>query len=490
MQWRKDLAATSRRPPLADSIYYIMNNNIILNKENLAHLVKGTQSFPYFLKNVVYFQGPGGPLSPDKWEEPQLKIAQSLQDNPETIVLKSRQCGMSWILAAYTLWKAAFRPHSRVIILSTTETAAKKLKQRINFIYDNMPTYMKSTIGANNVESMEFKDIASYISCVSSAPTSSRGETVSLVILDEFAFMEKADLIWSAVRFTATHGGQIIISSTPNGVGNEFHRIWADANNGLNSFVPLKLHYSELSFYTEEMIAKLKQGSNSDAWNQEMECSFLLSGRPVFSIIDVEEICKHPLKIPVEGEVFAGGIDPSDGAIDFTGIMVLSQQWREVYSEVHRKPLVEGIEYAKRLLEKYPGIWIIEKNNHGSAYIAELQKHFQFNPRVSIIPFTTSNKTKGGLFNRLTIAVEKQELMLNSKIVKNEMMTMQYVNSQDSNATHIKAFTGYHDDMVMALALALRATGYIGHQEPISGYDYGIRQLAPADPWAKRSLYG
>ncbi len=458
---------------------------IYLDKEVLTHIAKCTSSFPYFLKHAVYFQGPEGPMSPDKWEPRQLEVAQLLQENQETISEKSRQCGESWILGAFALWTARFTPYSRVIILSTTEVASKKLKQRINFMYDNMPPYLAAAIGANNVSQMVFPQMNSEISCLSSAPSSSRGETVALVILDEFAHMDKADLVWNAVRFTAAHGGKLVISSTHNGVGVEFYRLLTDAQNGLNSIKPVRLHYSELSFWTPEKIKRMRESMTQDQWDQEMECSALLSGRPVFNKKDIEEVCQYDLKIPTIGETFAGGIDPADGGGDFTAICVLSAQWREVYSEVNRKPLVAGIEYVKQVIEKYPGMWIIEKNNHGHAYLKDLRQYFQYNPKVSILEFTTSSKSKPQLFNKLAAAVEKHEIMLNSKIIKNEMMTLQYTCNDVNAHTHIQPFPGHHDDAVMSTALALRATAYLPYQPIYSeGAELGVVQIGSVDPWA------
>ena len=41
-----------------------------------------------------------------------------------------------------------------------------------------------------------------------------------------------------------TTGGQCIALSTPNGVGNWFHRTWVDAEEGRGMFNPIKLHWT------------------------------------------------------------------------------------------------------------------------------------------------------------------------------------------------------------------------------------------------------
>ena len=42
---------------------------------------------------------------------------------------------------------------------------------------------------------------------------------------------------------TLTTGGSCIELSTPNGVGNWFHKTWVDAEEGRGMFNPIKLHW-------------------------------------------------------------------------------------------------------------------------------------------------------------------------------------------------------------------------------------------------------
>ena len=65
---------------------------------------------------------------------------------------------------------------------------------------------------------------------IASATTTSsiRGLSVNLLYLDEFAFVENAEPFYTGTYPVITSGknSKVIITSTANGVGNMFHRIW------------------------------------------------------------------------------------------------------------------------------------------------------------------------------------------------------------------------------------------------------------------------
>ena len=59
-------------------------------------------------------------------------------------------------------------------------------------------------------------------------------EAPLLIILKRFGYQQS----------TLSTGGNSIILSTPNGVGNFFHRTWVGSEEETNGFNPIKLHWS------------------------------------------------------------------------------------------------------------------------------------------------------------------------------------------------------------------------------------------------------
>jgi hypothetical protein len=192
------------------------------------------------------------------------------------IILKGRQLGLSTLVAAYALWKMIFNNDFKVLVIATTQDVAKELVAKVQYMYDNLPVWMKSTVKENTFNKLEltFKN-GSSIKAVSSSEKSARSPSISLLIIDE-----------AASQATLATGGDCIILSTPNGVGNKFHQMWVDAmegNQGLDSepFNPIKIpwnvHPERDQKWADEQLAKL--GKRNFA--QEHDCDFISSGHTV-----------------------------------------------------------------------------------------------------------------------------------------------------------------------------------------------------------------
>ena len=91
---------------------------------------------------------------------------------------------------------------------------------------------MKQPCVEDNKLSLRYKN-GSQVKAVSSSEDSGRSEALSLLVIDEAAFIDKIDTIWAQAQQTLSTGGQCIALSTPNGVGNWFHRTWVDEEERL-----------------------------------------------------------------------------------------------------------------------------------------------------------------------------------------------------------------------------------------------------------------
>ena len=74
------------------------------------------------------------------------------------------------------------------------------------------------------------------LKAVSAASDAGRSEAISLLIIDEAAFIEenRIEEIWGSSQQTLSTGGKAIVLSTPNGTGNFFHKMWTKAEEGTN----------------------------------------------------------------------------------------------------------------------------------------------------------------------------------------------------------------------------------------------------------------
>jgi phage FluMu gp28-like protein len=166
-----------------------------------------------------------------------------LRDNRYSVILKSRQLGISTLSAGFALWSMLFKEDFNVLVIATTQEVAKNLVTKVRVMHENLPSWLKGTIEADNKLSLKFKN-GSQIKAVSSATTGARSEALSLLIIDEAAFIRNIEEIWIASQATLSTGGGAIVLSTPNGVGNWFHQTWADAEAAINGFHTIKLHWT------------------------------------------------------------------------------------------------------------------------------------------------------------------------------------------------------------------------------------------------------
>jgi len=137
------------------------------------------------------------------------------------VIGKSRQMGISTLLAAYALLNMIFKKNYKILVIATTQDVAANLVRKVRIMYDNLPSFLKAKrLISDNKLSMELPN-GSSIKAVSSSASSGRSEALSLLIIDEAAFVDRFEEIWTL--------------STPNGTGNLFHRMFMDAESGITS---------------------------------------------------------------------------------------------------------------------------------------------------------------------------------------------------------------------------------------------------------------
>lgn len=161
------------------------------------------------------------------------------------IILKARQLGISWLCCAYALWLCMFQRGRRVLLFSRGQREADELLRRVTAMYSRLPEWMRDHSPYErdpNTTSAEWRN-GSTVESLPATQNAGRSLTASLVIADEFAFMQWADKLYTALKPTIDGGGQLIIVSTANGARGLFHALWAKAHRRLNAFLPIFLNW-------------------------------------------------------------------------------------------------------------------------------------------------------------------------------------------------------------------------------------------------------
>ena len=167
----------------------------------------------------------------------QEKVLHLWRDNPYDIILKSRQLGISTLVAGYSLWLMLFHKDKNVLCIATKQETAKNMVTKVKFMFENLPSWLKIPAEENNKLTLRLSN-GSQVKAVSAAGDAGRSEAVSLLIIDEAAFIEGIAEIWASAQQTLATGGGAIVLSTPFGTGNWFHQTWVKAEAGENQFLP------------------------------------------------------------------------------------------------------------------------------------------------------------------------------------------------------------------------------------------------------------
>lgn len=151
-------------------------------------------------------------------------------NNRFNIVLACRQSGKSISCCAYLLWYALFHSEKTVAILANKGTTAREMLERITLMLENLPFFLQPGCKTLNKGNVDFTNNSKIVARATSG-SSIRSMSVSLLYLDEFAFVEKADVFYTSTYPVITSGKstKVIITSTANGIGNTFHKIWTNA---------------------------------------------------------------------------------------------------------------------------------------------------------------------------------------------------------------------------------------------------------------------
>ena len=173
-----------------------------MDKEQAEEYVRCRKDPIYFIKKYGKIRHPTkGLLGFELWDF-QEETLQSFLDNSYNIILKARQLGISTLCAAYAGWMANFFKNKEIFILATKRDTATNLVDKIRVFLEEVPPWLKSEILIDNRQSMELANGSKIKAGAtgSNAQDAARSEALSLLIIDEAAFIKSMDGIWMVER--------------------------------------------------------------------------------------------------------------------------------------------------------------------------------------------------------------------------------------------------------------------------------------------------
>ena len=244
-------------------------------------------------------------LIPFKMYDFQKHIVRTIHDNRFTICKLPRQSGKSTTTVSYLLHYALFNPNSNIAILANKSSTARDILGRVQLAYENLPKWLQQGVINWNKGNIELENKSQIVAAATSS-SAIRGGSYNIIFLDEFAFVPPniAEMFFSSVYPTISSGQKtkMVIVSTPYGM-NQFYKLWSDAENKRNDYVPIEVHWSEVPGRDEEWKEKTIRNTSAEQFAQEFECEFLGS---VNTLISPAKIKNMVFKTP---KTSSGGLD-------------------------------------------------------------------------------------------------------------------------------------------------------------------------------------
>ena len=421
----------------------------------------------------------------------QEKSLESFMKHDYNIVLKARQLGLSTLTAGYALWMMTFQQDKNILVIATKQETAKNLVTKVRVMHANLPGWLKQPCVEDNKLSLRYKN-GSQIKAVASSEESGRSEALSLLIIDEAAFIDKIDTIWGAAQQTLATGGRALVISTPNGVGNFFHKTWIGAEDGTNDFNFIKLHWSVHPERGQEWRNEQDKLLGPSLAAQECDCDFITSGRGVIDGLLLENLKESSVREPIEKRgidsnywiwqppnytknyVVSADVSRGDGT-DYSAFHIIDVETLEQVAEYKGK--ISTQDFGNMLVnvasEYNNALLVVENNNIGWAAIQQVidreypnlfytSKDLQYvdvqhqitnkyrSQERNMVPgFSTTQKTRPLIVAKLEEMFREESVVVHSQRLIDELFVFIY------NGNRAEAMTGYNDDLVMSFAIAL-----------------------------------
>jgi hypothetical protein len=438
------------------------------------------------------------------------------------IVLKARQMGLTTWVAARFFLKTITQPGTLTLEVAHTQEAAEEIFRIVHRFLDWLPDGLRVgplKTGRANVRQIVFPEMDAEYRVVSAADRNAgRGLTVQNLHCSELARWpgDAADIL-AGLRAAMAPGGELILESTPQGVGGCFYEEWRKASETatVRHFFPwwmearyhsaaadatsltdgervlMETHGLKLTqiAYRRRIRADFR-GLTAQEYAEDEESCFLASGESVFELAAVEarlRTAPEPVERrkngeleiwlpPVKGKEYVVAVDPAGGGSDgdYSAAQVLETETGLQCAEFAGH--VGGLELARfvtGLATEYNGAWlVVERNNHGSGVLAlaetacKYERIYQQRGRQGgQAGWLTTSVSRPAVIARLQAAlVEVPELFQSRRLLGECRSFVRQPNGSSG------AQAGTHDDRVMAIAIGLAARAELAEKRRTASY--------------------
>jgi hypothetical protein len=421
------------------------------------------------------------------------------------IVLKARQMGITTWTAARFFLRTITRPGTLTLQVAHTREAAEEIFRIVHRFVDWLPRELREGVlktGRANVRQIVFPRMDAQYRVVSAGDRNAgRGLTVQNLHCSELArWPGDPSETLAGLRAAMTRDAELIVESTPDGVGGCFYEEWVKASETgmVRHFFPWWMERSyraravdestlsaeeralvkrhELSLeqiaYRRQIRANFR-GLTAQEYAENEESCFLASGEPVFELESIEARLAETFDPPqrrrngelevwlpaMSDKAYLVAVDPAGGGShgDYSAAQVIEMENGLQCAEFAGH--VGGLELARLvsdLAKEYNQAWlVVERNNHGSGVLAYLHEPCGYErvyQQGGQPGWLTTSMSRPAALGRLGAALVDAPGRFRSRRLLGECRSFVRLANGGTGARH-----GAHDDRVMAMAIGLAA---------------------------------
>jgi len=448
----------------------------------VKEIIKCGKDPVYFFNKYLKIQHPLKGLIPFNTYDFQDDCIEQFNDHRFNVILKSRQLGISTLVAAYSVWQAIFYKDKNILIIATKLAVAQNFIRKVKTYLNSMPKWLLiPEITTNNKQQVELSN-GSQIKAIPTSEDAGRSEALSLLIVDEAAFVRNFDELWMGLYPTLSTGGRAILLSTPNGVGGQYHEIYVKAERTENEFNPIKLMWDVHPERDGDWFSKETKNMSQKQISQELMCDFASSGDTFLTAEVLDNLrlkTRNPIeksgpsagiwywRYPLEGQNYVLSADVSRGdSKDYSTFHIINVHDMHVDCEFKGKlPPDQFANLIYDIARRYNKALVCPESNaygytvsmklselgYKNLFFASEKEKYKYmygdEKNYGKIGFVTTKESREKILTNLEESIRNERIKIYSTRLAEEMKTFVWKNNKAG------AMRGYNDDLVMSLAI-------------------------------------
>ena len=453
-------------------------------KKQVQEVMKCMDEPQYFIENYLKIVTIDKGLVPFEMYDFQREMVDKFHNNRFTICKLPRQSGKSTIIVSCLLHYVLFNDNVNVAILANKSSTARDLLGRLQLAYEHLPKWMQQGVLNWNKGSIELEN-GSKIVAASTSSSAVRGSTFNIIFLDEFAYVPNniAEEFFSSVYPTISSGkkSKVMIVSTPHGM-NMFYKLWMDAVNKKNDYVPTEVHWSAVPGRDEKWKEQTIRNTSEAQFQTEFECEFLgsvdtlINASKIKTMVPIDPQRSGNFDVwekPKKGHIYTVCVDVARGIANDYSAAIVVDCTKAPYKIVAKfrdndiKPIV-----FPNILQKIGNAYnkaymLIEINDLGQQVADALQFELEYDNMMMVTQRGRSGQVLGGGFSgrgnqlglRMTKGTKKigtsnmKSLIEADKLIIQDFDIISELSTFIAKGKSFEAEPGSHDDLVMCLVI-------------------------------------